>query len=75
MERLSAKIKCPLRVERRERRVMLELFAGISLAFLLYSFFEEWHQRRLNKSRLNEMRKHFKVGRRWDVAKGQWSDN
>ena len=54
---------------------MFELFAGISLAFLLYSFFEEWRQRRLNKIHLLEMRQNFKVGRRWDVAKGQWSEN
>jgi peptidoglycan/LPS O-acetylase OafA/YrhL len=54
---------------------MLELFAGVSLAFLLYSFLEEWRQRRLNKIQLIEMRHNFKVGRRWDVAKGQWSDN
>jgi hypothetical protein len=54
---------------------MVELFAGISLAFLLYSFLEEWRQRRLNKIHLVEMRQNFRVGRRWDVAKGQWSDN
>jgi hypothetical protein len=50
---------------------MVELFAGISLA----SFFEEWRQRRLNKIHLVEMRRNLKVGRHWDVAKGQWSDN
>jgi hypothetical protein len=54
---------------------MVELFAGISLAFLLYSFFEEWRQSRLNESHLLQMRQNIKVGRRWDVAKGQWSDS
>jgi hypothetical protein len=54
---------------------MLELFAGVSLAFLLYSFFEEWRQHRLNKIHLLEMRQKFQVGRRWDVAKGQWRNN
>lgn len=54
---------------------MLSLFAGISLAFLLYSFYEEWRQRRLNKHRLLVMRTNFKGGQRWDVAKGQWSDD
>jgi hypothetical protein len=53
---------------------MWGLFVGVSLAFVLYSFYEEWQQRRLNKKHLAEMRKDFAGGRRWDVAKGQWTN-
>jgi hypothetical protein len=54
---------------------MWGLFVGVSLAFVLYSFYEEWQQRRLNKKHLAEMRKDFAGRRRWDVAKGQWVDD
>jgi len=54
---------------------MWGLFAGISLAFMIYSFYEGWHQRRVDKERLANMRKHFKIGRHFDVTKGQWSDD
>ena len=52
---------------------MWGLFLGVSLAFILYSFYEEWQQRRLNKKRLSEMRTKFKGGRYFDVTKGEWS--
>lgn len=42
---------------------------------LVETVFEEWRQRRLNKIYLVEMRQNLKVGRHWNVAKGQWSDN
>ena len=54
---------------------MWGLFVGVSLAFALYSFYEEWQQHRLAKKHLAKMRKDFAVGRRWDVAKGQWADD
>jgi hypothetical protein len=53
---------------------MWGLFLGVSLAFILV-FYEEWQQRRLNKKRLSEMRTKFKVGRHFDVTKGEWSDD
>jgi len=53
---------------------MWGFFVGVTLAFVLYSFYEEWQQRRVDKKRLADMRKDFKVGRRFDVTKGQWSD-
>jgi hypothetical protein len=59
----------------RERRVMWGLFVGVSLAVMLYSFIEEWQQRRLNKKHLTKMRKDFVAGRHWDVRKGQWDDD
>ena len=54
---------------------MWGFFVGVTLAFVLYSFYEEWQQRRVDKKRLVDMRKDFKVGRRFDVTKGQWSDD
>jgi hypothetical protein len=45
------------------------------LAFVLYSFYEEWQQRWLNKKRLADMRKNFKAARHFDVTKGQCSDD
>ena len=48
---------------RRERRVIWGLFVGVTLAFVLYSFYEEWQQRWLNKKRLADMRKNFKASR------------
>jgi len=52
---------------------MWGLFLGVSLAFILYSFYEEWQQSRLNKKR--QMRTKFKGGRYFDVTKGEWSDD
>jgi hypothetical protein len=63
-----------LREWRRERRVMWGLFVGISLAFALYSFYEGWQRRRVDKKRLADMRENFKLGRHFDVTKGQWGD-
>jgi len=54
---------------------MWGLFVGVSLAVMLYSFIEEWQQRRLNKKHLTKMRKDFVAGRHWDVRKGQWNDD
>jgi hypothetical protein len=54
---------------------MWGLFVGVSLAVMLYSFIEEWQQRRLNKKHLTKMRKDFVAGRHWDVRKGQWDDD
>jgi hypothetical protein len=47
---------------------------GIYLAYALYPYFYEWRQRRLNNDRLKKMREDFAKGRRWDVTKGQWTD-
>ena len=54
---------------------MWGLFVGVSLAFMLFSFYEGWRQRRMDKERLAHMRKNFEVGRHFDVTKGQWSDD
>jgi hypothetical protein len=43
---------------------------GLYIAILIYPFFEEWQQRRVDKRRLRKMREHFAMGRRWDVTKG-----
>jgi hypothetical protein len=48
---------------------------GIYLVYVLYPFFYEWRQRRLNKTRLRTMREHAAKGHRWDVAKGGWKDD
>lgn len=47
---------------------------GLYLAMIFYPFFEEWRQRRADKVRLAKMRMHQAMGHRWNVAKGQWSD-
>jgi predicted PurR-regulated permease PerM len=47
---------------------------GLYIAVLIYPFIEEWQQRRIDRSRLAKMRAHHATGHRWDVAKGQWSD-
>jgi len=36
---------------------MWGFFVGVTLAFVLYSFYEEWQQRRVDKKRLADMRK------------------
>jgi hypothetical protein len=54
---------------------MWGLFLGIYLAFAVYPFYYEWQQRRLNNARLKRMREDFARRRRWDVAKGQWTDD
>jgi hypothetical protein len=53
---------------------MWGIFLGIYLAYILYPFFHEWQQRRLDEKRLRKMREDFAKNRRWDVAKGQWID-
>jgi hypothetical protein len=47
---------------------------GLYIAMLIYPFFEEWQERRVDRERLAKMRAHHATGRRWDVAKGQWID-
>ena len=47
---------------------------GLYIAMLIYPFFEEWQQRRVNKERLAKMRMHHASGRRFDVTKRQWVD-
>jgi hypothetical protein len=47
---------------------------GLYLAMMIYPFFEEWHQRRIDKRHLTRMRAHRATGHQWDVAKGQWID-
>jgi hypothetical protein len=54
---------------------MWGLLLGIYLVYVLYPFFYEWRQRRLNKTRLRAMREHAAKGHRWDVAKGGWIDD
>ena len=51
---------------------MWGFLVGIYFAMMIYPFFEEWHQHRLNKTRLAKMREHHAAGRTWDVAKGEW---
>jgi predicted PurR-regulated permease PerM len=53
---------------------MWGFFVGVTLAFVLYSYYEEWQQHRLDKKRLARMREDVAKHRRWDVAKGQWMD-
>jgi predicted PurR-regulated permease PerM len=54
---------------------MWGLFVGVTLAFVLYSYYEEWQQRRLDKKQLGKMRENVAKRRRWDIAKGQWIDD
>jgi hypothetical protein len=54
---------------------MVGLLLSIYLVYVLYPFFYEWRQRRLNKTRLRAMREHAAKGHRWDVAKGRWIDD
>jgi hypothetical protein len=44
-----------------------DFFVGVSLAFVLYSFYEEWQQHRLAKKHLAKMRKDFAL-----VVVGMW---
>ena len=48
---------------------------GLYLAMILYPLFQEWRQRRPDRKSLERMRKHFASRRRWDVLKGQWTDD
>jgi len=48
---------------------------GLYLAMIIYPLFQEWRQRRHDRKSLERMRKHFASRRRWDVLKGQWSDD
>jgi len=42
---------------------------------IIYPLFQEWRQRRHDRKSLERMRKHFASRRRWDVLKGQRSDD
>jgi hypothetical protein len=53
---------------------MWEIFAGIALWAILYPMTQEWLQRRTDKKRLADMRKHFSMRHRWDALKGRWID-
>jgi hypothetical protein len=54
---------------------MWGIFAGIALWLILYPLIEEWQQRRLDKQRLANMRRHFSLGHRWDALQGRWVDD
>jgi hypothetical protein len=47
---------------------------GLYIAVIIYPFFEEWQQKRADKSALANMRRHSALGHRWDATKGQWMD-
>jgi hypothetical protein len=51
-----------------------EIAIGIYIAVAIYPFFEEWRQRRVDKGRLANMRRHSALGHRWDVSKGEWKE-
>jgi hypothetical protein len=53
---------------------MWEIFAGIALWAILYPMTQEWLQRRTDKKRLADMRKHFSMRHQWDALKGRWID-
>jgi hypothetical protein len=55
---------------------MLELLVGISLAFVILEFADEWQQRRLSKRRLAAIRKQAPALRRpWDTLRGRWIES
>jgi hypothetical protein len=54
---------------------MWGVLVGIYIIYIVYPFFEEWRQHRVDRRRLANMREHFKLGHRWDVAKGQSMDD
>jgi hypothetical protein len=53
---------------------MWGFLAGITLWAILYPFLRDWQQRRVDKRRLADMRKHVAQGHRWDVLQGRWLD-
>jgi hypothetical protein len=56
----------------REALQMWGFLIGLYIAMIVYPFFEEWQQRRVDKSRLAKMRMYHATARRFDAAKGQW---
>jgi hypothetical protein len=54
---------------------MLEILAACTLFFIAYPFLEEWRQRRFDKRRLADMRRHFAARHRWDALQGRWIDD
>jgi hypothetical protein len=55
---------------------MLEVLVGISFAFVVLEFADEWHQRRLSKRRLATIRKQAPLLRRpWDTLRGRWIES
>jgi hypothetical protein len=48
---------------------------GLYLAMIIYPLFQEWRQRRRDRKSLEGMRKHFASRRRWNILKGQWTDD
>lgn len=55
---------------------MLEVLVGISFAFVLLEFADEWHQRRLSKRRLAVIREQAPLLRRpWDTLRGRWIES
>jgi hypothetical protein len=47
---------------------------GLYIAMIVYPFYEEWQQRRVDKSRLAKMRMYHATGPRFNAANGQWID-
>ena len=47
---------------------------GLYIVLIVYPYFQEWRQRRADRTRLASMRKHYAAGHQWDVRKGQWID-
>jgi hypothetical protein len=58
----------------REALQMWGFLIGLYIAMIVYPFYEEWQQRRVDKRRLAKMRMYHATGRRFDAAKGQWID-
>ncbi|MDB5634000.1 MAG: hypothetical protein JWR49_2855 [Tardiphaga sp.] len=55
---------------------MLEVLVGISFAFVVLEFADEWQQRRLSNRRLAAIRKQTSVLRRpWDTLRGRWIES
>jgi hypothetical protein len=53
---------------------MWGIFAGMALWVVLYPTIREWQDKRADKKRLADMRKHALMGHRWDALKGRWLD-
>jgi hypothetical protein len=64
----------PLQGSSTEEGLMWGFLIGLYIVLIIYPFIEEWQQKRANKAALGRMRKHHALHHRWDVAKGQWSD-
>lgn len=54
---------------------MLEFLASCTLFFIVYPFLDEWRQRRFDRKRLADMRRHFAAGHLWDAVQGRWKDD